>query len=357
MRPLSKRLLMGVTLLIFLAGALVIMLRSTDVREHSPQSSLSSTPAFSNAPANLRETSHTAPAVINDEPQHPEQTTFSTALDDWIAEIRDSELPEHLLAAALLEKDTRTAFLRLQRLLQADPFHALLNMTLADHCLELPDPLFCNEQLRTRLMSFDGDNGRVRDFLALLAWQNGDLETALNELHESAHSSYSDDLWADQLQIIGESLTRFGWQERNRQWQKGVFGHAAAITNRSFSQLITLCREQIANAEWRSACRARGLNLAENGRTLLLQGIGLGLAQITSDADDPVVTRLKADQEEARGKLVTLLEQSTLNNENGQGLPLDDTRWQMYLDILRSEGEAAAFEYLTRTLADLHTNG
>lgn len=357
MRPLSKRLLMGVTLLIFLAGALVIMLRSTDVRKNPFTASLSSAPALSTALADTHEALGTISTNTRDETQNPDQTAFFQAMGDWAAEIRESEFPEHLLAAALLEKDTRTAFLRLQRLLQEDPFHPLLNMTLAEHCLELPDPLFCNEQLRNRLMSFDGDNGKVRDLLALLAWQSGDTETSLNELRESAYSHYSDDLWADHLQIIGESLHNFGLQERNPQLLAGIIGYTAASAGRSVGQLLALCKAQIANADWRSACQARGLNLAQNGRTLLLKGLGASLVQAMSGEDDPLTTQAREYLQQPREEMEALLNHPFWHPDNMNGPPVSDSQWQKYLDIFRSEGEAAAFEYLTRTLADLHTNG
>lgn len=348
----SKRLIMAASLLIFLTGALFLLLRQTGEPQPPPTSDLAAIPTLSNSFADETKAPAAASAVINEEPQNPQQIAYFNALEGWAAQIRESEIPEHMLAAALLEKDSRTGFLRLQRLLQASPWHPLLNMTLADHCLELPDPLFCNEQLRQRLMSFDGDNGRVRDLLALLAWQNGDPETALYELRESAHSPYSDNLWADQLQIIAESLTSFGFQERTSYWREGVFGYAAAIPAKSLSQIVSLCREQIANAEWRSACRARGMNLAENGRTLLLQSLGLGLARIASDADDPVINRTKARLDQTHAEMIAVFDQLNLSSDKPQA-SLNDVQWQNFLDILRSEGEATALEYLTQTLAEL----
>lgn len=352
MGSLSKRLIIGASLLIFLTGALFLLLHQTGEPQEPAANDRPAIPTHSNPSADEGKVSGAVPPVINEEPQSPQQIAFSNTLEDWAAQIRESEIPEHILAAALLEKDSRIGFLRLQRLLQENPWHPLLNMTLADHCLELPDPLFCNEQLRHRLMSFDGDNGRVRDLLALLAWQKGDPETALYELRESARSSYSDDLWADQLQIVGESLTSFGLQERNQQWQEGVFGYVAATTARSLSQIVTLCREQITNPEWRSTCRARGLNLAENGRTLLLQSLGLGLARIASDADDPVISRTKAHLDQTQARMIAIFDQLNLNSDKPRA-SLNDVQWQKFLDIMRSEGEAAGLEYLTQTLAEL----
>lgn len=355
MGSLSKRLIIGASLLIFLTGVVFLLLRQTG---EPPQASTSDLPAArpastSTLAVTTTKTSRSASPVNEEEPQNPQQAEFFKALGDWAEQIRESEVREHLLAAALLEKDNRIGFLRLQRLLQDDPWNPLLNMTLAEHCLELPDPLFCNEQLRNRLMSFDGDNGKVRDLLALLAWQNGDLETALNELRESAHSRYSDDLWADHLQIIGESLTSYGLRERNSQVLASIVGYTAASAGRSIGELLAMCSQQITDADWRSACQARGLNLAQNGRTLLLKGVGAGLVQTMSGADDPLTIQAKAGVRQSYDEMSALIDHPFWKVENPNGPSLSDGQWQKYLDILRSEGETAAFEYLTQTLAEL----
>lgn len=289
-----------------------------------------------------------------DQPTADEGTSLA---DGWYDYIRTSQLPEHRRAAALLETDPQIKRVRLQRLLQETPDDPLLKMQLADLCLQQRQAEACDGQLYEQLALFDGDNGTIRDYRVLLAWQERDEASSLQELQEGARSHYSDDLWAGQLQILGDSLTAFGMEERNQAWFEAVSGYAAALPNNSGWELLQLCRAQQFDNDWQDACRARGLNLTDSGRSLMQRLLGLSLASAVSEPQDPEVAASRAQLQEIQQYISEGLADPAWQSAGGRAAVINDTQWQVFLDILASEGEVAAIEYLRGVLAEQQSNG
>lgn len=287
--------------------------------------------------------SSATPAPVVEKKQQP--SPFKQALEDWRQRLVTSGSVEDLMVAATLAAGVESREQLLFEALQLDPDNPLLNYMVIEHCLNAPASSQCGPEIFDALEIMDRNNGAVRDFKAIQAYRDGDVDGALQALYEATSTGVTDDYQWQTMAAVGDSLSRRGIP-RNGDYMLEVISVAASSSGKRLAELSRICSEQQTNDQWRAACLGRGTVMSRNGLSLGSELFGYGLA-MASATDTQAF--LDEHQEWMNGQraqfrdLSTRFKETVLANDNWQ---LSDQQWQTYLEIFASDGELAAFKYL-----------
>jgi len=250
-----------------------------------------------------------------------------------------------LLVAASLEGDEEKREALLFEALMLDPYNALVNFMVIEHCLITPNSSQCGPHVFDVLESLDANNGAVSDLQAIQAYRNGDVDSALEALSQATSAKVTDDYRWQHIAAIGDSLEKRG-MEKDGEFFIKTQRLSAQRSGERMMAMIRMCNEQNTNAQWRDACMGRGVSMSSNALSQSSQMLGYGLAAHSGQSEEPFSQHYRSEMEGKSRYYYSLLQNVASTVDNSEGWHLTDQQWQDYLNVYANKGETAALEYV-----------
>ncbi|SMF60901.1 hypothetical protein SAMN02745866_03899 [Alteromonadaceae bacterium Bs31] len=283
------------------------------------------------------------PAELQQSSVKPEPRV--SLIEQWREEMLSSGSAEDLLVLASLEGDEDLREQLLFEALMLDPQNTLVNFMVIEHCLAKPNSTHCGPHVFDVLAEMDGNNGLVRDFKAVQAYRDGDVDAALVSLGESLSTKVADDYQWQHISAVGDALTERG-AERDGKFIEEVLSATSARKSERMSEMMRMCQEQMSNSLWRDICFGRGLALSRTGLSMTTQMLGHSMVVHSSAGSEDLrkhyMNQMLGKSNEYHS-LSNSLSDRVVNNENWK---LSDQQWQEYLSTYSERGEMEALKYL-----------
>ncbi len=251
---------------------------------------------------------------------------------------------EHLLVAGLIRwrKSPQEALALLGRAQAADPRNALIASQILELCLETDSCNHARPKMERNLIEADKANGMAWVTVARSRLGRADEAGALAALREAAAAPSMDDHFIDYLLLFERALAAAS-DLAPFERMVAAHGHGAAVFTAGLL-IMQDCNERAPNsAEWRSVCLRLGERFEHSGRTIMAQGVGLGLQSKMYEFGGD--TRAHQLAEERYRKFEE--KWRALESRNSRALELQDaTVIRQYLDVFAAADEFAAAEYL-----------
>ncbi|MGH8244104.1 MAG: hypothetical protein ACRETY_12240 [Steroidobacteraceae bacterium] len=263
------------------------------------------------------------------------------------ARLSASSSEEHLLLTAMLEDDPVSRAALLDRAISRSPSDPFLIWHAVRICSEsgesAPCPLRDWEQL---LIAVDGQNSESWIRVAANRFAERDYDAALDAMRQASAAAESRDYWTESVEVIERGLAAgsdYAFPERAGM----AFGLASAGLPR-YGDYVKMCREQSARSvDWAHACLAYGERLANRGKTDINESIARTMQRLALEA---LGEADKAAAVERRYRARRQMNLALFKNDYAtvERLTISSpTLFSAYLAKVRSEGEAAARQYMS----------
>lgn len=305
-------------ILVFIAGGLLILIRSWSPAPHPGPPAIAIAPP----PTPMPSPDHAKPPSIVDIPGE----TFEFSVEDLCAyeeyaaraerfdldwnraaeeyesmlrqighRLMVSENPEHLHTAALLEEDPERRMDLMARAVAAggdEPFHVWSAVRM---CAELIEETSCPLQAwQGRMLELDAQNSEAWMLAAAVRFQAGAGGAALDALQRAAASSESRVYWPETIEMTDRAFAAASdLPFRDRVAQGADF---ASLSLPNYLSYVTMCQEQSEQSQdWAYACLRYGEVSEREGKAAIGQRIALIIQRVA----------LKSLGDEARQRAAT----------------------------------------------------
>jgi hypothetical protein len=224
-----------------------------------------------------------------DPPRDPWQAAAAMGpFDLWRQRLLDrlsaSAEPEHLVFAALLDRESESRMNLVERAVATNPQDAFTLWVAVNVCADDHKPAACpRPEWERQLLSIDSQNSESWIIVAANRYRRGDLDAALDALQQAATSAESRAFWVETIEMAERGFAVAGdlaFPERATM----AFGVAASSQPR-INDYVKMCKEQsAADVNWAYACLAYGQTLEVQGKTEMGQSIALALQLMALEA-------------------------------------------------------------------------
>ena len=279
-------------------------------------------------------------------------------LDDDEEEARNRLLADTLSRSANAEDQLAAAIIgafigvdrridSLSMALAADPMHPLVLWQVADDCRRGRGGEYCTDPyVRANLETVLGGNGWYWVQVASFYYEQGMFDESLRATQRAASAPEFDDYFIDNVLLLERALGA----DSDRDYLNRVVGAMGYVAAMPADFLARECTQRAElDDEWLDGCTRLAERYERDGTTMMMQMIGLGM-QEKLYAQSGLVAELR-DVGVRKGELNELLGRVDADYELIQAVdPQINAR---YLDVWKSSGERAAFEYATTTVGQL----
>ncbi|WP_185234701.1 hypothetical protein [Teredinibacter franksiae] len=285
--------------------------------------------------------------MLPQQPKRPEQRPVAakqTVANTQIEPVPEPESAEEFLLNISLEDDIEKRQALLFEALLLDPYNPLLNFLVIEHCLGYINSSQCGPEIFNALELLDAENAAVKDLKAVHAYQNGDVDGALEALKESLDMEVTDDYRWQRMDGISQVLSERG-EIKDAAFIQKVLRLSSTREGLRFDGLNTMCREQQTNSDWRQLCLQRGTAMSKNSLSQNSKYVGYAIAASLSDnpeAEKNIIAGLNNQSEYIQG-LNKQFDDITERNPDWQ---FSDREWEGYLRVYARDGEISATSYL-----------
>ena len=263
------------------------------------------------------------------------------------ARLSVSSSAEHLLLTAMLEDNPTSRAALLDRAISRSPSDPFLIWHAVRICSEsgesAPCPLRDWEQL---LIAVDGQNSESWIRVAANRYAERDYDAALDAMRQASAAAESRAYWTESVEMIERGLAAgsdYAFPERAGM----AFGLASAWLPR-YGDYVKMCREQSARSvDWAHACLAYGERLANRGKTDIDVSIARTMQRLALEALGEAENAAAVERKYLARRQMNL---ALFKNDYAtvERLTISSpTLFSAYLAKVRSEGEAAARQYMS----------
>ncbi|MCP8898138.1 hypothetical protein [Gilvimarinus xylanilyticus] len=345
MRLSHKLLLGGAVIILLLYGVYEVVLTPAD------QNFSTSTPANVEVETSSErkrvKASSSAPEPATEQSRAHRQSRghdIAVEKDELIQYLQDSANPdEELLLLAMTGQGSANDEARLRDLVHYTSEKAMAMFLLAQFRVD-GERVATTEDLEG-LKTLAPDNAVVDDLLAEHAYREGNTAKALEHFQNAGQATQNNAYQAKYLDLIGDVyLRRNGYLTVTEYVDIVGFRAAQPVPNLGF--VGEVCRENVDNNAWQSACSARGNVMFNHGETLLDRAVG---ARLVTSYGQGKTDRYRDNIKQNETTLSALSEQLE-SKITTSGTMIDRAVWQEYISIYEREGELAALQYLVNAL-------
>jgi hypothetical protein len=269
---------------------------------------------------------------------------FEAQREQMLRVLEKSHDAEHLMVAALAARpdDADSALMLLGNAAFRDPANPMIASQLLDLCLEIGHCSRARPEMERNLVAADKANVLAWLQVARSRLSRGDEQGALSAMREAAGAAVVDDRLVDYVMTYDRALAASSDLEPYARMH-AAFMHAAGVFA-SETMIFEDCRERVpGSAEWNDLCIRVAERLEQDGRTLQMQSIGLGmqihLYKLVGDTreQERVMDRHRAFRAQ--------YDPLTLQAARVEELQ-DATVMRRYLEVLDASGELEAMRYI-----------
>jgi hypothetical protein len=269
---------------------------------------------------------------------------YESQREQMLRVLEKSHDAEHLMVAALAARpdDADRALMLLGDAAFRNPANPMIASQLLDLCLDTGHCSRARPEMERNLVAADKANVLAWVQVARSRLSRDDEQGALSAMREAAAAAIVEDYLVEYAMTYDRALAASSDLEPYARMY-AAFMHAAGVFA-SETLIFEDCRERAPDsAEWADLCIRVAERLEQDGRTMMLQSIGLGMQAILYKlVGDTREQERTLDRERAfRARFDPLLHRAVRVEELG-----DATVMRRFLEIFDASGELEAMQYL-----------